>query len=99
MGSQQNLSIFVINLDKDKRRLKKFSARMQELGVPFTRWAATSGGSLDPSYFGIKPISPGVFITEFEEWSCNEAACGVSHIRLLQYLVENAVPWSLIMED
>jgi arabinogalactan endo-1,4-beta-galactosidase len=99
MSPQQNLQIFVINLDKDTRRLKKFSARMQELVVPFTRWSATSGASLDPSYFGRKPISPGVFIKEFEVWSRNEAACGVSHIRLLQYLVENAVPWSLIMED
>lgn len=33
------------------------------------------------------------------EWSKNEAACGVSHIRLLQKMVQDEIPWIIVLED
>lgn len=91
--------VFVINLDRAQDRLAQFSARLSEFGVPFTRWRATSGDELDASCFGIRPTADGVYITGFREWSKNEAACGVSHVRLLQHIVREGIPWTIVLED
>ncbi len=85
LSLRSNLQVFVVNLEKYKQRLTDFTANMKTLEVPFTRWVATLGGSLDSSSFGVKPVLPVVFVEEFEACSCNEAACGISHIRLFQY--------------
>ena len=93
------LPIFVINLDRDKERLAAFSKQMKMIKRSFTRWCATAGDELDSRKFGIEPICEGVFITGFREWSKNEAACGVSHIKLLLKIVHENIPWTVILED
>lgn len=91
--------VFVINLDSAQDRLAQFSGRLDKFGVPFTRWRATSGDELDASSFGIRPTADGIYISGFREWSKNEAACGVSHVRLLQHIVRQGLPWAIVMED
>ena len=91
--------VFVINLDRAQDRLTKFRENMAILKTPFLRWRATSGDELNSSQFGIEPTADGIYITGFREWSKNEAACGVSHIRLMQYIVRNRLPWVIVMED
>jgi len=91
--------VFVINLDSAQDRLAQFSGRLDKFGVPFTRWRATSGDELDASSFGILPTADGIYISGFREWSKNEAACGVSHVRLLQHIVRQGLPWAIVMED
>ncbi len=92
-------SVFVINLDRARDRLTQFRENMAVLEMPFLRWRATAGDELNSSQFGIEPNMEGVFITGFREWSKNEAACGVSHITLMQHLVRERIPWTIIMED
>jgi arabinogalactan endo-1,4-beta-galactosidase len=93
------LEIFVINADCDSERLRRFTRTMRAHEVPFRRWIATRGTELDARKFGREPLAPGVFVADFKEWSLNEAACGVSHIRLLQHIVRKRIPWSIVMED
>lgn len=99
VGSLVVLEIFVINADGDSERLRCFARTMLAHDVPFRRWIATRGSDLDARRFDRKPIAPGVFIADFKEWSLNEAACGVSHIRLLQHIVRRKIPWTIVMED
>jgi arabinogalactan endo-1,4-beta-galactosidase len=98
-GREAGLHVFVINLDRDEGRLSHFAARLQALGVQFERWRATPGSELDPLAFGIRPIEEGIFVRNFREWSRNEAACGVSHLRLLRHIVRERIPWAVVMED
>jgi len=96
---EYKIPIFVINLDSAKDRLQKFKVPFDKHNIPFFRWSATPGSALDSSKFGKKPLMEGVYITGFREWSKNEAACGVSHIQLLQHIVKNNLPWAIILED
>jgi len=95
----ERAELFVINLDADRHRLDRFAATMDRFGTPFARWSATSGADLDDRKFGRRPVARGVFVTRFRSWSANEAACGVSHIRLLRDVVRRRVPWTIVMED
>jgi len=91
--------VFVVNLDGDRERLRRFEATMNRFRVPFDRWRATPGAELDGRKFGREHLARGIFVTTFQEWSANEAACGVSHIRLLQHVVRRRTPWTVVMED
>jgi arabinogalactan endo-1,4-beta-galactosidase len=91
--------VFVINLDRAEHRLAAFTEKMATVSTPFQRWRATAGEELDSGRFGVGPLEDGVYVTGFREWSRNEAACGVSHIRLLQHIVRERIPWAIVLED
>jgi arabinogalactan endo-1,4-beta-galactosidase len=91
--------VFVINLDRAKHRLAEFAEKMARTNTPFRRWRATAGDELDPARFGVGPLDDGIYVTGFREWSRNEAACGVSHIRLLQHIVRERIAWAVVLED
>lgn len=94
-----DLDYYVINLDSAKDRLTLVDAQMKSINQTYHRWTATSGQELDSSLFGIKEVMEGIFITGFREWSKNEAACGVSHIRIWQKMVRENIPYLAILED
>jgi GR25 family glycosyltransferase involved in LPS biosynthesis len=83
----KTMDIYIINLDKDLHRWHRISNHMKALGMPYSRWSATDGNNIDSSKFDNEPLEVGIFIRDFREWSRNEAACGISHIRLLHHLV------------
>ncbi len=93
------MDIYVINLDKDLHRWHHISHHMNALGMPYSRWSATDGSTIDSSKFDNEPLEPGIFIRDFREWSRNEAACGISHIKLLQHLIRCQTSWAMILED
>src|SRR5215467_14084276 len=93
------MHVVVINLDEDHDRLRRFHLTMDRLNVPFHRWSATPGTELDDTRFGLEPIGHGIYIKDFRHWSRNEAACGVSHIRVLQHIVRERIHWTIVMED
>lgn len=98
-GTEGELPVFVINLDDDSGRLRRFARVMEFFNVPFQRWPATRGCDLDHTLFDVRPLAPGIFVKDFDQWSRNEAACGVSHIRLLQHIVRQRIPWAVVLED
>jgi arabinogalactan endo-1,4-beta-galactosidase len=91
--------VVVINRDEDHDRLLHFQSTMDRLDVPFHRWSATPGTELDDTRFDLEPIGHGIYIKDFRQWSKNEAACGVSHIKVLQHIVRERIPWAIVMED
>lgn len=99
MSGSRGLPVFVITLDQTDGRITQLREQMTLLERPFACWRATAGKDLDSSLFGIGPIADGIYITGFREWSKNEAACGVSHITLLQHLVRKKMPWAVVLED
>jgi len=98
-GAERRVRVFVINLDEDDDRLRRFTRVMEFYNIPFERWPATRGSDLDYTQFNVRPLAPGIFVKDFDEWSRNEAACGVSHIRLLQHIVHQEIPWAVVFED
>lgn len=93
------IKIFVINLSTRASRLLDFRHNMDSFGLPFERWVATPGTELRPSSFGQHCLEEKVLVQDFREWSKNEAACGVSHIKLLKYIVNSRIPWAIVVED
>jgi len=90
------LPVFVINLDSAMDRYMTFKNQAMLKNREFIRWSATPGKDLDSSKFGIQESYDGIFITGFREWSKNEAACGVSHIKLLQKMIDEEIPWIIV---
>ncbi len=94
------MELLVINLDDDRERMRDVTRNLRDHRVPFERWRATPGTDLDHERFGLAPVAPGVLVSaDFRQWSRNEAACGVSHIRALQHMIRERIPWAVIMED
>ncbi len=93
------IDIYIINLDRDMHRWNTISDHMDALAMPYRRWQATDGNTIDTSKFNNAALEAGIFICDFREWSKNEAACGISHIKLLQHLVHSQTPWAMILED
>jgi arabinogalactan endo-1,4-beta-galactosidase len=95
VGGQSHPAVFVINLDRDVERLAGITGNLNVLGVPFARWPATDGATLDYA----EAETDGVLIRDFGPHATAEAACGVSHIRLWRHVVEHNIPWALVLED
>ena len=93
------IPIYVINLDSATERFNTFKSQELLKNRHFNRWSATSGSDLDSSKFGIEESFDGILITGFREWSKNEAACGVSHIKILQEMIRKDIPWIIVLED
>lgn len=99
MTRHLDVPVYVVNLDHATDRLNRISGQLKRQGVPFRRWRATPGDELEVERFGKADLADGIFVRGFRKWSRNEAACGVSHIRLLQHIASSSKPWSLVLED
>jgi arabinogalactan endo-1,4-beta-galactosidase len=97
--SSQDIGVFVINLDRDTDRLRQIGWILGRLGVPFVRWAATSGDTLSLSGTGLDVLEDGLELRGFDRWSANEAACAISHVRLLRSFLRSDLAWAIVLED
>lgn len=93
------IEVFVINAEGAVARIAALASRMRTHRVPFHRWAATSGADIDGPAFGRDETDGGAQLEGFSAASANEAARGVSHIRLLRHLVREGPPWAIVLED
>jgi arabinogalactan endo-1,4-beta-galactosidase len=98
-NSSHDIGVFVINLDRDAHRLRQIGWILEGLGVPFVRWAATSGDDLSLSGTRADVLEDGLELRGFDRWSANEAACAVSHVRLLRYFLKSDLSWAIVLED
>ena len=92
--ADDSIQIFVINLEEDERRLARFAANMRGVGAPFRRWSALAGRDLETT-----PLQRRFVASDFGPWGKNEAACALSHVTLLEHIVQAGLAWSIIMED
>ncbi|KID55798.1 hypothetical protein JF50_15685 [Pseudoalteromonas luteoviolacea] len=91
--------IFLINLDKSTDRLDAVTQRLAPFDIKFERISAVLGSKVDQTtrdrFYSVeknssdyhKPLSPG------------EIGCYMSHLKVLQHIVDNEIPWAIILED
>ena len=91
--------VYVINVDAHTGRLEAISARALVLGMNLVRWPATTESELDGATLYCGELVDGVRVRDFAPWSGNEAACGISHIRLLRAFVASGRGWAVVLED
>jgi arabinogalactan endo-1,4-beta-galactosidase len=91
--------IYVINVDGHSVRLETISARAAALGMRLIRWSATTDAELDADTLHSGTLVDGVRVQGFAPWSGSEAACGISHIRLLRSFLSSGTPWAVVLED
>ncbi|WP_157020163.1 glycosyltransferase family 25 protein [Mesorhizobium xinjiangense] len=88
------MKIFLINLDRAPERLERMTCVLDELDLAFTRIAATDGRTLST--------------TELDHWvdrnadrrlAPGEVACFLSHRRCWQRIVDEGLPYAVVLED
>lgn len=80
---------FLINLDRDTERLRAMDQQLQDLRIPYQRFAAIMGGDLPGwlvPYLGSAQLSPG------------EIGCYASHLAIMKEVADGADP-ALVLED
>ena len=73
----------------------EIAQNLTSMGVSFERWPATNGKTLVAS--AEQPCD--VDIRGFGPWAAGEIGCGASHIRLWRHIVEQEIPWAIVLED
>ncbi len=91
-----NLSVYVINTDKNQERLKAVQKSFTACNMPFERFAAIMGDEL--------PLEEIKSIHENQRWTApliaNEIACYKSHIGVLQHFLNSSKnEYAFICED
>lgn len=80
-----NLIVAVINLDKDKERMKQSERQLHDLELPFLRVQAVEGKTLSADGYLVS--------------NANVAACWLSHVKCYETLLASNFDRMLILED
>ena len=80
-----NLIVAVINLDKDKERMKQSERQLHDLELPFLRVQAVEGKTLSEDGYLVS--------------NANVAACWLSHVKCYETLLASNFDRMLILED
>lgn len=90
--------VFVINMERSSDRRQSMAAQFGRLGIDFEFFAATDGEKLtqrEPArydeQFSIAQIS--------RPMSRSEIGCYLSHARLWTKIVDEDIPWAVVLED
>ncbi len=88
---------FVINLDKDKERMVFMHNQLTKLDIEYRRQSAVLGKEYQPT------------LSEYDEelaikkgghkMLLGEVGCALSHARVLESIVHEKIPYTLILED
>ncbi|MCS0590472.1 glycosyltransferase family 25 protein [Massilia norwichensis] len=99
MNTQNSIPTFIISLPKDAHRREQLGKQLQDLALPFSVIQAVHGKSLsseelDASYDRDKAIA--LFNRELSK---GEIGCALSHLSIYRKMVEEDIPYALILED
>lgn len=90
-------STFVINLDKDTERMQFMHQQLTSLGISYHRESAVLGSSYTPTeeeYSAALAIEKGGHAL-----LPGEIGCAVSHARVIEKIVNEQIPYALVLED
>lgn len=91
--------IFLINLDDSTERLKAAYERLAPFGLNITRVSAVVGKNVDTdtlnNYYSARKNREGYY----RELGPGEIGCFLSHLKVMQTIVDNEVPYAIILED
>jgi|GEM_PF-216468 len=90
--------VFVINLERSTDRREKISTRLSEIGIDFELFPATDGSALSESDRA-KYDEAHVINNISRPLSPAEVGCYISHKKLWQRIVDENIPWAVILED
>lgn len=90
--------VLVINLERSADRRTKISTRLSELGIDFELIPATDGSALSDSDRA-KYDEAHVINNISRPLSPAEVGCYVSHTKLWQRILDEHIPWAVILED
>ena len=92
------LKTFVINLERRKDRLQFVKEQLDQLGIDFDRISAIDGNTLTAQQENI--VNQQKFALECKRQVVKgEIGCALSHRAVWQKMVEENIPYALILED
>ncbi|MCJ7637898.1 MAG: glycosyltransferase family 25 protein, partial [Nitrososphaeraceae archaeon] len=85
-------STYIINMDKDTERYKYVTQQLEALGIKnYHRWKGFVGKDLTIDELNDMNISSNL--------GTGARGCAYSHMKLWQYILDNKLDWTLILED
>lgn len=88
---------FVINLDKDTERMQFMHEQLARLGIAYRRETAILGKSYNPS---LKEYNESYAIKKGGHALLpGEIGCALSHSRVIQKIIDEKIPYTLVLED
>lgn len=97
--SKPDFHTWVINLDRAPQRLARIGARLDELGLPWTRFPAVEGRSLSPQEQAAVMDAQEFGRRHGMTPTAGELGCYLSHVRVLQAFLASGHDLALILED
>ena len=96
-----NNGVFVINLEKDTKKMEFMKSQLEKQNISFTRINATHGIK-EPLEELNKYYNVGYDRTKVSNYTFGSAGCAMSHIRIWHSLKDKLInenQWALILED
>ena len=93
--SGQKIKIFIINLDKDRERMKELDIKMKENNLKYERLSAVKGSELTDE----SPIVKKYFANNLKKYNNNQKGCTLSHISIWNKIKEYNHELTIVMED
>jgi len=89
---------YVINLEKASERRTRIGLQLDELGVPYQIFRAVDGRLLDDEEVG-RRYDAGAALLAYRPLSRGELGCALSHLGVYRKMLEDGVPFALVLED
>lgn len=90
--------LFVINLERSSDRRASIAAQLEEIDIDFEIFPASDGARLLQSE--LTPYDEKFVIGQIARpLSRSEVGCYLSHTRLWKKIVEEEIPWAVVLED
>lgn len=95
------MKIYVINLDRSKKRWESISLQLRDAGLDFERVGAVDGKNISPQEYAefCVPLDSKEKIFCPQEVTKSELACYLSHKRCWEKLIESDDNYACILED
>jgi glycosyl transferase, family 25 len=94
-----NYKVFVINLARSPERLTTMKLQLDAIDVPFERIDAVDGRNMSDDF--VETVSPAHIVRKSYHRALSKAelACGLSHKKAWQQIVDDDLDFAVVLED
>jgi glycosyl transferase family 25 len=93
------MRIFVINLEKDKKRRQSIQMQLDQINCPFEFINGVLGKSIPENELSLIYNKKKAFRNHCRELTRSEIGCAMSHINVYKKIITENIPMALILED
>lgn len=93
------MKVFLINLDKNPERLAAADAQLRKVGVDYERFPAVYGKALSEEEKARVYDDKWARRISGSSLNAGEIGCALSHIHIYERMVNDGIPYALILED